>query len=55
VLSGGTPEVREVSLGDKGVWYRLLYGPSRSLDATKEVCTQLKSQGFTGDCWAVKR
>lgn len=55
VLSGGTPEVREISLGDKGVWYRLLYGPSRSLDATREVCTQLKSQGFVGDCWAVKR
>jgi hypothetical protein len=54
VLSGGTPEVREVNLGEKGVWYRLLYGPSRSLDATKEVCAQLKSQGFAGQCWPVK-
>lgn len=50
-LSGRTPDVREADLGDKGVWYRLIVGPPGSREAANDVCTKLKTQGFTG-CWA---
>lgn len=54
LLGTGTPEIRETNLGDKGTWYRILFGPPRSLDAAKETCARLKAQGFAGDCWAIK-
>ena len=50
VLQTRTPDVREVNLGDKGVWHRLMLGPPGSREAANNVCTQLKAHGFTG-CW----
>lgn len=49
-LQNGTPDVREVNLGEKGVWHRLMLGPPGSREAAKTVCTQLKAQGYSG-CW----
>lgn len=50
VLQARTPDVREVDLGQKGVWHRLMLGPPGSREAANSVCTQLKAHGFTG-CW----
>ncbi|MFM9846812.1 MAG: SPOR domain-containing protein [Hyphomicrobiaceae bacterium] len=50
VLQGRAPDVREVDLGQKGVWHRLMLGPPGSREAASSVCTQLKAHGFTG-CW----
>jgi hypothetical protein len=50
VLQGRAPDVREVDLGQKGVWHRLMLGPPGSREAANSVCTQLKAHGFTG-CW----
>ena len=50
VLQNRTPDVREVDLGDKGVWHRLVIGPPASREAASTVCTQLKAHGYSG-CW----
>jgi cell division septation protein DedD len=50
VLQSRTPDVREVDLGDKGVWHRLVVGPPASREAASTVCTQLKAHGYSG-CW----
>ncbi len=50
VLQGRAPDVREVDLGQKGVWHRLMLGPPGSREAANNVCTQLKAHGYTG-CW----
>jgi hypothetical protein len=50
VLQGRTPDVREADLGEKGVWYRVVVGPPGSRDSANSVCSQLKSQGYSG-CW----
>jgi len=50
VLQGRAPDVREVDLGQKGVWHRLMLGPPASREAANNVCTQLKAHGFAG-CW----
>lgn len=50
VLQSATPDVREVNLGDKGVWYRAVVGPPGARSAATNVCGQLKTQGFSG-CW----
>jgi hypothetical protein len=50
VLQGRAPDVREVDLGQKGVWHRLMLGPPGSREAASSVCTQLKAHGYTG-CW----
>lgn len=52
VLQNRTPDVREVDLGDKGVWHRLVIGPPASREAANTVCTQLKAHGYSG-CWVV--
>jgi cell division septation protein DedD len=49
-LQNGTPDVREVNLGEKGVWHRLMLGPPGSRESAKTVCTQLKALGYSG-CW----
>jgi sporulation related protein len=51
-LQNRTPDVREVDLGDKGVWHRLVVGPPASREAASGVCMQLKAQGYSG-CWVV--
>jgi hypothetical protein len=50
VLQGRAPDVREVDLGQKGVWHRLMLGPPGSREAANNVCIQLKAHGYTG-CW----
>jgi hypothetical protein len=50
VLSSKTPDVQEADLGEKGVWYRAVVGPPGSREAAFNVCSQLKSAGYTG-CW----
>ena len=50
VLQGRTPDVREANLGAKGIWYRVVVGPPGSRDSANSVCSQLKSEGYTG-CW----
>jgi hypothetical protein len=52
VLQNRTPDVREVDLGEKGVWHRLVLGPPASREAASGVCTQLKAHGYSG-CWVV--
>ncbi|MDX2158350.1 MAG: SPOR domain-containing protein [Hyphomicrobiaceae bacterium] len=50
VLAGRTPDVREVNLADKGVWYRLIVGPPGSREAARDLCVKLKARGMA-DCW----
>jgi hypothetical protein len=50
VLQGRAPDVREVDLGQKGVWHRLMLGPPGSREAANNLCVQLKAHGYTG-CW----
>lgn len=48
VLGNRPTDVREVNLGEKGIWYRSIVGPPGSKEAAMAVCKQLKDQGFTG-------
>ena len=50
VLASKTPDVQEVNLGDKGVWYRAVVGPPGSREAAVGLCTQLKTAGYA-NCW----
>jgi hypothetical protein len=50
VLQGRTPDVREANLGEKGVWFRVVLGPPGSRESANSVCSQLKTQGYSG-CW----
>jgi len=44
---GGTPSsVRQVDLGAKGVWYRMLVGPFGSKGEADQLCQQLKGAGM---------
>lgn len=47
-LNGRVPDVREVNLGEKGVWYRLIVGPPGSREAASTLCKQLKDLGHAG-------
>jgi hypothetical protein len=51
-LAGRTPDVREVNLGAKGIWYRLIVGPPSSRQAANDLCLKLKERGYK-DCWPV--
>ncbi|HEY2071402.1 MAG TPA: SPOR domain-containing protein [Rhizomicrobium sp.] len=53
LLSGYAPDVKQVDLGDKGVWYRLRVSSFASKDAASEVCGKLKADG--GDCLLAKK
>jgi hypothetical protein len=50
VLASRTPDVQEVNLGEKGVWYRAVVGPPGSREAALGLCSQLKSAGYAS-CW----
>jgi hypothetical protein len=50
VLQTKTPDVQEANLGEKGTWYRAVVGPPGSRDAASNLCTQLKTAGYSG-CW----
>ena len=47
-LGGHTPSVRQVNLGDKGVYYRTLVGPFASMEQAAQMCSSLKAAG--GSC-----
>jgi cell division septation protein DedD len=47
-LGGHAPMVRQVNLGDKGVFYRTLVGPYASMDQAAQMCSRLKAAG--GSC-----
>jgi TPR repeat protein len=51
-LAAKTPDVLEVNLGDKGVWYRAFVGPPGSREAATSVCDQLAAAGHSG-CWVM--
>jgi cell division septation protein DedD len=48
VLSGYSPSIKAVSLGDKGTFYRVRVGPMASRDEAASLCSRLKAAG--GDC-----
>ncbi len=50
VLGGRSIETRQVDLGAKGVWYRVIVSPPGSLEAARELCKQLKDRG-SGACF----
>jgi len=47
-LGGHASTVRQVNLGDKGVFYRTLVGPYASLEQAAQMCSSLKAAG--GSC-----
>jgi hypothetical protein len=47
-LGGHTSTVRQVNLGDKGVFYRTLVGPYASVEQAAQMCSSLKVAG--GSC-----
>jgi cell division septation protein DedD len=51
ILQNKTPDVQEANLGEKGRFHRLVIGPPGSREGANSVCTQLKSAGYTADCW----
>ena len=48
VLSGYSPSIKAVSLGNKGTFYRVRVGPMASRDDASALCGRLKAAG--GDC-----
>ncbi len=47
VLGNRPTDVREVDLGEKGIWFRSILGPPGSREAVNTLCKQLKDQGYT--------
>ncbi len=52
LLSGFSSNVKQVDLGDKGVWYRLRVGAFADKDAASALCDKLKADG--GNCFLAK-
>lgn len=50
VLQNKTPEVREVNLGEKGPYQRVMVGPPGSREQASALCSGLKSAGYPS-CW----
>jgi hypothetical protein len=50
MLDGASLEIRQVDLGAKGVWYRVVL-PVRSFQDATQTCAAIKSNG--GDCVAI--
>lgn len=50
VLGARTPDVREANLGSRGRYHRLMVGPPGSKESAAQLCSQLKSAGYSG-CW----
>jgi len=48
ILGGYLPNVQQVDLGRKGVWYRVRVGPMGARTAAVNFCNKLKAAG--GDC-----
>ena len=47
-LGGKDPIIRRADLGEKGIYYRAMVGPYRSLDEAAAMCSALKAAG--GNC-----
>jgi SPOR domain len=47
-LGGKQPLIRQVDLGEKGVYYRAMVGPFGNGSEASELCTSLKAAG--GSC-----
>jgi hypothetical protein len=47
LFGGASPEIRQVDLGERGIFYRVLV-PAASRDAAANICTNIKAAG--GDC-----
>lgn len=54
VLQGRTPDVREVNLGEKGIYHRLMVGPSGPKEQASALCNELKTAGYSG-CWVTSQ
>jgi cell division septation protein DedD len=52
ITGGYNSDVKQVDLGDKGVWYRLRIGSFADKDAATAFCDKLKSDGAT--CFPTK-
>jgi cell division protein FtsN len=52
VLSGYSPDVKKVDLGDKGTWYRLRIASFADKSAANDLCDKLKADG--GSCFLAK-
>ncbi len=52
LLTGFSPNVKQVDLGDKGTWYRLRIGAFGDKDAANALCEKLKADG--GNCFLAK-
>lgn len=50
ILEGREPIIKEVDLGERGFFYRVLAGPPNSKEQAVAICEQLKAQGYK-DCW----
>lgn len=48
LLSGQSPDIKEVDLGDKGTYYRVRLGPMPSRNEANEFCTKFRAAG--GSC-----
>jgi hypothetical protein len=51
LLSGAAPDVKQVDLGPKGVWYRLRIA-ARDKNEAAALCEKLKAEG--GACFPAK-
>ena len=51
-LQGRVPDIQAADLSDRGLgtMYRVVVGPPGSRDAANDVCSRLRSAGYTG-CW----
>jgi cell division protein FtsN len=47
LLGGVSPNVKAADLGDKGVWYRLRFGPFVDRDAAVAMCERVRADGGT--------
>ncbi len=53
LLEGLQPDILQVDLGDRGIYYRLRAGPLPALQDADQLCTALKARGL--DCLVVER
>jgi len=49
-MAGKQPEIRQIDLGEKGIWYRLRIGPPTSKTSADDLCRKLIAGGLK-NCW----
>lgn len=52
LVSGYSPDIKQVDLGDKGLWYRLRIGGLADRQAALDLCERLKADG--GACFLAR-